>query len=60
MLTIDEIEKACEAARPLEFLRHPLEGPPLVFSRMYYPLGFPTLVRTNEEELLELTDELWG
>ncbi len=60
MLTIEEIESACDASQPLDFSRHELEGPELSLKRTFYPFGFPAEVRTNSAEVLGLMEELWG
>ena len=58
-MTIQEIEIACDAAVPLNFLRSPFEAPELPLRKMYYPLGFPTEVRTNAVEILTKLDLMW-
>ena len=60
MMTIKEIEAACDASQVLDFSRHELEIPELLLKRMFYPLGFPAEVRSNSAEVLELYEELWG
>jgi hypothetical protein len=60
MMTIQEIESACDASQPLDVFRHELEVPELPLKRMFYPHGFPVDVRTNSAEVLELLEELWG
>ena len=59
-MTIQEIESACDASQLLDFSRHELEAPELSLKRMFYPLGFPTEVRTNSAEVFDLMAELWG
>jgi hypothetical protein len=60
MMSIKEIEAACEASQVLDFSRHPQHGPELTFCKMFYPLGFPAEVRTNDPMVLEMMDGLWG
>jgi len=60
MMTIQEIERACDASQTLDFSRHDQEAPELSLKNVYYPLGFPAEVRTNSVRVLELMDELWG
>ena len=60
MLTLEEIEAACNASQTLDFSRHDLEGPVLSLKRMFYPFGFPAEVATNSPEVLELHEQLWG
>src|SRR4051794_11896050 len=59
-LTIEEIENACDEGRELDFTRHHIEAPKLSLRRMFYPLGFPTEVRTNSEEVLVQSSQLWS
>jgi hypothetical protein len=59
-LTIEEIESACDASIPLDFSKHPLEAPELSFQCMFYPLGFPTLLRTNCPEIVSQFRDLWS
>ena len=60
MMTIQEIEAACEAMQPLDFSRHEIDAPALSLQKMFYPLGFPAEVRTNCTGVLEIMEELWG
>ena len=60
MMTIQEIEAACEAMQPLDFSRHEIDAPALSLRKMFYPLGFPAEVRTNCTGVLEIMEELWG
>jgi len=60
MMTIQEIEAACEALQPLDFSTHEVDAPALSLKRMFYPLGFPVEVRTNCTEVLEIMEDLWG
>jgi hypothetical protein len=60
IMTIEEIERACETSQVLDFSKHDLEAPTLSLTRMFYPLGFPVEVRTNSNEVLDLVAELWG
>lgn len=58
-MTIAEIESACDASLPLEFPRHELEVPELSHCEMFFPLGFPTELRTNSPEILSQARNLW-
>jgi hypothetical protein len=60
MMTIEEIEAACEPSQMLNFPRHEIEAPELTLKRVFYPLGFPTEVWSNSEEILTLCEERWG
>lgn len=60
MSTIEEIESACGSARPARLQRHAVEPPDLVFENTLYPYGFPTVIRTNSERILERFTALWG
>jgi hypothetical protein len=59
-MTIEEIEAACDASRPLDFSRHAMEAPELSLRAMFHPSGFPAEVRTNSADVLTLYDEMWG
>jgi hypothetical protein len=59
MLTIREIESACDAGQELDFSRHELEPTELTLTAMFYPHGFPTKVRTNSAEVLEILENHW-
>jgi hypothetical protein len=59
MMTIEEIEAACDASEVLD-LRHFLDAPELPLRRIFYPLGFPAEVRTNSAEMLAEAEEKWG
>jgi hypothetical protein len=58
-MTIEEVESACDASEPLDFSRHALEVPELSYWEMFYPLGFPTKLRTNSPEILTQARNLW-
>ncbi|HTF68919.1 MAG TPA: hypothetical protein VK638_40190 [Edaphobacter sp.] len=60
MMTIEEIETACDASQVLDFTRHFLDAPPLSLTRIFYPLGFPAELRTNSAEMLVEAEEKWG
>jgi hypothetical protein len=60
MLTIEELESACDASQPLDFSRHGLEVPKLSLQRTFYPFGFPAEVRTNSNEILLQFEQMWG
>lgn len=60
MMTIAEIEAACDPSQLLHFPRHEIEAPELSLRRVFYPLGFPTEVWSNSDEVLTLCEERWG
>jgi hypothetical protein len=60
MMTIEEIETACDASQVLDFSQHFLDAPQLPLTRTLYPLGFPAELRTNSAEMLALAEERWG
>jgi hypothetical protein len=60
MLTIEEIESACDKSTRLDFTRHALEVPELTLRETFYPLGFPTELRTNSAEILSQARDLWS
>jgi hypothetical protein len=59
-MTIEEIERACNASQVLDFSRHEIAAPELSLGATFYPFGFPAEVRTNSAEALELVAEIWG
>jgi hypothetical protein len=60
MLSIEDLESACNAAQRVEPARHFVAPPELPFHATFYPLGFPTVVRTNSEGVLKQYEEMWG
>jgi hypothetical protein len=60
MMTVQEIEAACDAQQPPDLTRHMLEAPELTRSAVFYPFGFSAEVRTNSEVILEQFDLLWS
>ena len=60
MMTIEEIEAACDASQVLDFSRHILDAPPLSLTQTFYPLGFPAELHTNSPEMLAQAEERWG
>ena len=59
-MTVEEIESACDASEQLDFSRHELDVPELSLCEMFYPLGFPTELRTNSAEILSQARNLWS
>lgn len=60
MMTIEEIEAACDGSRRLMPPRHPQMAPELTLKETFYPYGFPTEVWTNSAEILTQCEERWG
>lgn len=60
MLTVEDLESACDAGQALDFSRHPIEAPELGLRQTFYPLGFPIEVRTNSVTVLRYSQEIWG
>jgi hypothetical protein len=60
MLTIEELETACNTSQPVKLPRHVIEGPELSLEAMYYPYGFPVEVKTNSRQVLEQFEKMWG
>lgn len=60
MIKVEEIESARNASRPLDVPRHEAEAPELTHGEMFYPLGFPTELRTNSPEILSQARNLWS
>lgn len=59
-MTIQEIERACDTAQPLDFSRPELPRSDLPLTKMFYPYGFPVEVRTNSMDALGVLDGMWG
>jgi len=60
MLTIKELETACNASQRVQLPKHVMEGPELSLGAMLYPFGFPIEIRTNSDQVLEQMREIWG
>ena len=60
MMTVREMELACDSPVLTETSEHPLKFTELKLSKTYYPLGFPLEVLTNSQVILEMNDKLWG
>jgi hypothetical protein len=60
MLSIEDLESACNASQRVEAPRHAVEPPELPFRGTFYPFGFPALVTTNSGGVLKHYEELWG
>lgn len=59
-MAIVEKELVCDAPGTLDFPRHSLEVPELSHRNRFYPLGFPTELRTNCPEILSQARDLWS
>lgn len=59
-MTVEEIENACKAGRSPVPSRHEVEAPELSLRATFYPMGFPTEVRTNSAEILKQCEQRWG
>lgn len=60
MLTIEELESACDRSQTPDFTRHEIEAPALSLREIFYPLGFPAELRTNSPGILSQVRELWS
>ncbi len=60
MVTVKDIEYACDIGQCLDFSRHELEGAELALKKTFYPYGFAVEVSTNSTEVLDLLREIWG
>lgn len=60
MLTVEDLELACDTGLPLDFSRHVIDIPKPTLWHTFYPLGFPAEVRTNSAGILEIVHDLWG
>jgi hypothetical protein len=59
-MIVEELERACKVENTDTFTRHEVEAPELTLSDVFYPHGFPTLVRTNSASILKIAQELWS
>ena len=59
MLTIQEIQDACTGARSVELDDPVLARFSFPLHRTFYPLGFPVVVETNNEEVLNSAAASW-
>jgi hypothetical protein len=59
-MTVEEIESACDKSQDLGPRKHELEVAELSLRQVFYPLGFPTEVRTNSAAILSICGDLWG
>jgi hypothetical protein len=60
MMTISELESACDASQPPDLSRYAFDAPELSLRGMYYPLGFPVELRTNSSEILRQARCQWS
>lgn len=62
MMTIEEIESACEAStsQALDSIGRRAERPNLPLREVFYLHGFPVEVFTNSPKVLEMASEHWG
>lgn len=59
-MTIEEIETVCRELQPPSFERYYNDAPALTLEKMFFPLGFPLLVRSNSAEALDVCRMKWG
>src|SRR5271170_7432415 len=60
MLSIEDLESACNASQRVDTPRHIVEPPELPFQATFYPFGFPAVITTNSGGVLKQYEELWG
>jgi hypothetical protein len=60
MLSIEDLESACNASQRIEAPKNMVEPPELPFHATLYPFGFPAVVMTNSGGVLKHYEELWG
>jgi hypothetical protein len=60
MLSIEDLESACNASQRVEPPKHFVEPPDLPFHATFYPFGFPAVITTNSERVLMQYEEIWG
>jgi hypothetical protein len=60
MLTIEELESACDVSEQVELPRHEIDAADMPLHGVFFPYGFPVEVRTNSELVLHQIGEMWG
>ena len=60
MLSIEDLESACNASQRVDTPKHMVEAPELPFQATFYPFGFPAVITTNSGGVLKQYEELWG
>jgi hypothetical protein len=60
MLSIEDLESACNASQRVDPPKHMVEPPELPFQATLYPFGFPAVITTNSGGVLKQYEELWG
>jgi len=60
MMTVREMESACDSPVLTEYPEHPTKLTELTLRKTYYPYGFPLEVLTNSRIVLEMYDKLWS
>jgi hypothetical protein len=60
IMSVQEIESACDESALLQFDRNPNELPSPTLEQTFFPLGFPLRVRTNSREVLRQCERKWG
>jgi hypothetical protein len=60
LMTIQEIEAACDESGPPAFDQYLRDAPALTLEHMFFPLGFPLRIRTNSLEALRQCEQKWG
>jgi len=58
-MTIEEIESVCHVSVPVGYTRHNMEVPEPTLCKTFFPLGFPTVLRSNSPEILSQASNLW-
>ena len=59
MLTIEEIRAACERSEPIQIGDPTLARLKMPFREIFYPLGFPLVIETNCEEVINCAASCW-
>jgi hypothetical protein len=57
---VENIEETCNELDGQAYARHEIEAPALTWRETIYPLGFPTILRTNSEAILQMSRKLWS
>jgi hypothetical protein len=60
MLTVEQLKDACARSESVDLGNPKLEQTQFDLEAIFYPLGFPVLIATNSDEMLEAATESWS
>jgi uncharacterized protein (DUF736 family) len=59
MLTVEQLESVCESSQMPKLPKHEIEPPELLLEETFNPYGFPAVVTTNSDCVLDQFREMW-